>query len=117
MDLDQDWLTQRGDLHDARIKHIAKDGSNLVLHIEDEWWNEEGLPGYQGPSPVAVTVANARIVSGDLVGFYERISEAAVSGEVGGKVLLLTFEGSTAPVEIKADRITVAPATDAADLG
>jgi hypothetical protein len=54
----QAWLDARGDLDDARIVGTSLSNETLLLYIDDEWANEEGLPGYPGPRPGALEIAS-----------------------------------------------------------
>jgi hypothetical protein len=63
-----DWLHDRGGLHDASIVEARWNGSSIEIFVNDEWANERGLGLPHGVSPGHFLIADAT-VEGDLVAF------------------------------------------------
>jgi hypothetical protein len=60
VEIDGKWLEERGALNDARIEGVKLTRDRLSIHINDEWSNCEGLPGYLGPVPGAIEISSLR---------------------------------------------------------
>jgi hypothetical protein len=66
MDHPDEYLAQRGGLHDTRIERFLLDAvrATLVFDVDDLDANFEGLPGYAGPCPARLVfsgVSNFRM--------------------------------------------------------
>ena len=60
IEIDDKWLHDRGGLHDSTITGFEGAGDEIWISIKDEWWNSEGYPDYEGPSPGKIIVRGCR---------------------------------------------------------
>ena len=94
MEINAEWLRERGALNDAKIIGMKFDNSQFLVYIDDEWANYEGLPGYLGPGPGAIEVgslANPPRIDADVT--RELLSDVEVETKSDGsiKVTLTCF--------------------------
>ena len=54
--VDEEWLSHRGHLNDAKILKIHRSNDELSLLIDDEWAVFEGDETYRGPSAGTITL-------------------------------------------------------------
>jgi len=54
--IDEDWLSHRGHLNDAKILKIHRTNNELNLQIDDEWAVFEGDETYRGPSAGTISL-------------------------------------------------------------
>jgi hypothetical protein len=92
--VDQQWLSERGNLHDSRIENVSRQAGNLLIAINDEWWNFEGLEEYKGPSPGMLIlkglVENPKI---DSIALAELIMDATIANDGSAVTLSISTFG------------------------
>lgn len=58
--VDEQWLLERGGLHDARILDCHVEDGDLVLRLDDQWSNFRNLDGDPGRQPGALVIASVQ---------------------------------------------------------
>ncbi|HXC53995.1 MAG TPA: hypothetical protein VNU97_01750 [Rhizomicrobium sp.] len=57
--VDEQWLWERGGLHDSTILAWQAQGGATTFRIKDVWWNSEGFPDYKGPEPGSLVISGS----------------------------------------------------------
>ncbi|MGN6148475.1 MAG: hypothetical protein ACTHPD_08060 [Rhizomicrobium sp.] len=58
--IDEQWLFDRGELHDARVLAWRFEQGVVTIQLDDAWSNFEGLPEYPGKEEGCLVVSGAK---------------------------------------------------------